>query len=153
MKNCPKCGELIGDNIVKCFNCFFDMSNPETNAIVEKERLKNERELLEKKQKEAEYNRIKTIKEKNERIFSINDLYEYDIETISDLQTGESNTSAIISTINMYAKNGWKLHTIYTNEIGKTSHPQAFGISTVNATIDQTILIFERKVSLSESKN
>lgn len=24
MKECPKCGELVGDKIDKCFNCFFD---------------------------------------------------------------------------------------------------------------------------------
>ena len=175
MKKCPNCGELVGDSITKCFNCFFDMSDPERNIIAEKNRIQREKELYEKKQKEtaeqnrianriaeenrikaikeqkekeriAEENRIKAEKEEKERIFSLNDLYEYDIVTIQDLHSGEADTSEMLLTINKYASQGWRLHTIFTNEIGKNSHTQIFGISQINSTIDQTILVFERKI-------
>lgn len=158
MKKCPNCGELIGDSVTKCFSCFFDMTNPEANKLAEQNRIQKEREALEKKQKEdaerqrlAEENRIKAIREKNERIFSLNDLYEYDIVSIPDLQSGESNTSIITSVITQHAQNGWRLHTIYTNEIGKTSQPQVFSFTTINATIEQTIIIFERVIAKANS--
>ena len=154
MKKCPNCGELVGDNVTKCFACFFDMTNPEANRIAEQSRPQREREALERKQREeaerkriAEENRIKSFKEKNEKIFSLNNLYEYDVVSVSDLQTGESNTGMITSVISQHAREGWRLHSIYTNEIGRTSHSQAFSASTVNATVDQTIMVFERIIA------
>jgi uncharacterized protein YbjQ (UPF0145 family) len=30
MKNCPKCGELLGDNVSVCFNCKFDFNGSES---------------------------------------------------------------------------------------------------------------------------
>ena len=30
MKNCPKCGEILGDNVSICFNCKFDFNGSES---------------------------------------------------------------------------------------------------------------------------
>ena len=46
--------------------------------------------------------------------------------------------------INNYAMNGWRLHSAFTNEVGKNA---ALGI---NATINQTVLIFERCIKTEE---
>lgn len=145
MKHCPNCDELLGDTVMKCPECFFDMSD--TEGVKQLERKKKIEE--EHKRIEAEENRIRAIKEKNARVFSMNNLYEYKVEVIQDLENGSSNQTTIISTINQYAKNGWRLHSIYTNEIGKISQPKPFGISTINATIEETVLIFERIVDKS----
>lgn len=145
MKNCPNCGELLGDTVMKCIECFFDMSDPEQMKQLE-EKKKIEKEEEEKRKREEEEKRISAIKEKNARIFSMNNLYEYAVETVSDTENGTSNKTAIIAHINRYAKNGWRLHSIYTNEIGKISQPKPFGISTINATIEETVMIFERIV-------
>ena len=143
MKKCPNCGELVGDSVSKCFNCFFDMTNPEANKLAEQHRKEKERE----RQRIAEENRIKEIRKKEEKIFSINSMYEYDIVSIPDLQTGETNLIMMKSVITQYAQKGWRVHTIYTNEIGKEAHPKPFGLVTINATIDQTIILFERIVA------
>lgn len=45
---------------------------------------------------------------------------------------------------NNYAIRGWHLHSAFTNEVGKNA---ALGI---NATINQTILIFERCIKPEE---
>lgn len=45
-----------------------------------------------------------------------------------------------------YAEKGWRLHSIFNNELGKTSSAVSIGIigTSVNATIDQTVMILER---------
>ena len=41
MKECPNCGELIGDSVKKCFACGFDMTDEEACKIAEQNRRKN----------------------------------------------------------------------------------------------------------------
>lgn len=125
MKECPYCGELLGDDITKCFNCFFEMTDPEKE--------KEERKLA--------------IKAREEKILTNNNLYEYKVITVMDLDTGVCNEAKISQILSTYANEGWRLHTIYTNEIGKTQRPQALAIGSVNATIGQTIIVLERIIS------
>ncbi len=56
MKNCPLCGEMLGDAVNKCFNCGYDYSNP--NAF--KEKLKEKQETHEKLKKQED-DRIKNF--------------------------------------------------------------------------------------------
>lgn len=70
--------------------------------------------------------------------FPANDIIYYRRDIIHDLPTGESDSENIQKTLNIRSQQGCRLHTIYTNEIGKNS------IVGINATINQTILIFER---------
>lgn len=125
MKKCPNCGELLGDDITKCFNCFFELPDPEKE--------KEERKLA--------------IKAREEKILTNNNLYEYKVITVMDLDTGVCNEAKISQILSTYANEGWRLHTIYTNEIGKTQRPQALAIGSVNATIGQTIIVLERIIS------
>ena len=50
-----------------------------------------------------------------------------------------------------YAEKGWRLHTIFTNEVGKTVTPMMFIQINLNATIDQTVMVFERCIKPDES--
>lgn len=52
----------------------------------------------------------------------------------------------------MYAEKRWKLHTMVVNEIGKNSSAVGIaGIGTgVNATIDVTMMVFERCIEPAE---
>lgn len=71
---------------------------------------------------------------------------EYKILEFIDNETGLLNIQNIESTLNEYAKDGWYIKSITTNEIGKNS--KSIGISgisgAINSTIDQTIIILER---------
>ncbi len=53
-----------------------------------------------------------------------------------------------------YAMEGWKLHSVITNEIGKNISAVSIGGITggTNATVDEIILIFERMVSKGNLK-
>lgn len=71
--------------------------------------------------------------------YSRNPLYEYKVETIMDSAIlGKFDKEAVEKVLTEYATQGWHLHSSFSNEVGKNA---AVGI---NATINQTILIFER---------
>lgn len=65
---------------------------------------------------------------------------------VNDLSSGEADSDVIQRTLSEYSEQGWRLHSVFTNEIGKSSSTTIIsflGIN-INATIDQTVLIFER---------
>ncbi|MDE7063695.1 MAG: DUF4177 domain-containing protein, partial [Lachnospiraceae bacterium] len=65
---------------------------------------------------------------------------------ISDSPSGKVEIGRLQNVIDEYAVAGWKLHTIFTNEIGKDSLSLGYGgvRSGTNATIDQVVMVFER---------
>lgn len=115
--NCPICGQLITSTTEICPHC---------DAILKNSPTRGQNELV-------------NIYNNRFEQYLKNSMYEYKIETVMDSAVlgkfDQDNTQHII---NNYAMNGWRLHTAFTNEVGKNA---ALGI---NATINQTILIFER---------
>ena len=79
-------------------------------------------------------------------IAPFNAVYEYAVESIQDYSDGSANIPLIRMVISDYASKGWRLHKTMVNEIGRTSQSSGGGGITTgtNATIDETILIFER---------
>ena len=69
-----------------------------------------------------------------------------------DYGTGEVALNKISEELNEMGRNGWRLKSTFTNEIGKTSESTRLGAvsSGTNATIEQTVFIFERKVPIVE---
>lgn len=123
MRKCPKCGELIGENVDSCFKCG-------TKLNFNRQSLKQQ--LI---------------------TSSINDLYEYEVVSVTDDVSGAIDVNRLSAILKIYASEGWRLKTTITNEIGKNSVGVAFGSvgSGTNATIDQTVLIFERRIETAES--
>lgn len=68
--------------------------------------------------------------------------YEYDVVPIQN--EGAVNVQLLKSILDSRAKSGWRLHTIYSNELGKNSHME-FN-TRVNSTVTQDVLIFERRI-------
>ena len=149
MKTCPKCKELIGDNVNECFKCHYNFSY---GRIITQEERKKEREkeqkLYEQKRvsEQQKNEQIKLFQQQMEEQIKNNPLYEYETIVINDNSDGTVNTKQIQDTLLEYSKAGWRLHSIFTNEIGKSTVGAFIGFigSNVNATIDQTIIIFER---------
>ena len=84
---------------------------------------------------------IASIYNKRFEQYRKNAMYEYKVETVMDSAVlGKFDKDKVQQTLRDYAVNGWKLHSAFTNEVGKNA---ALGI---NATINQTVLIFERCV-------
>lgn len=74
--------------------------------------------------------------------------YEYESVIVYDNYDGSADNVTINSVLTEYSINGWRLHTMYANELGRTSSGvSVLGIAnTTNATICQQIMVFERCV-------
>ena len=142
MKKCPNCGELIGDNVSECFNCHY---NYIYKRIITQQERKIERDKKNELIKKHLEDKISLENDKEKQIKN-NPIYEYDTVVVNDNNDGTTNKNEIQNVLNKYSQNGWKLHSITTNEVGKTLTGVSIGFigSNINATICQTILIFER---------
>lgn len=125
MKTCPNCGELVGDSVELCFKCKY---NFEFGCITATEEEKNQ--MQQKKRTQLQHNPF----------------FEYQVVIVNNLETGEINQVKIQDELDLWSSKGWKLHSIFNNELGKTSSTISIGFlgANVNATIDQTVIIFER---------
>lgn len=75
---------------------------------------------------------------------SFNEFYEYDVVTIINEDHGTIDKDKMMKILSDHAKNGWKLHTMYSNELGKNALMiLEFG---TNSTACEDVLIFERRV-------
>lgn len=121
----------------------------EEAAKIEAEKQKMLEEVLAKKielaQKRAENDRIALI---------LNDIYEYDVVNVFDNSSGDVNVYSISKTLEEHAEKGWRLVSTFTNEIGHTSsYSSISGMgSGTNATIDQVILVFERRIAKAKEE-
>lgn len=153
MKTCPNCNELLGDSVNLCFNCNYSF---EYNRVLTQSERKQQQEAANKKieekiKQQQEEERIKIEEEKVKQEQKTKQLlknpqFEYHTVVINNLQNGGINQKQIQTTLNYWSENGWRLHSIFNNELGKTSSSVVIGFlgTNVNATIDQTVLIFER---------
>ena len=90
-----------------------------------------------------EENEKKEIKHRN-YAKSLNEFYEYDVVTIINENHGRVDKERMMKILAEHAHNGWKLHTIYSNELGKNAlNLLGFG---VNSTACEDVLIFERRI-------
>jgi len=84
-------------------------------------------------------------KEHIEYAKSFNEFYEYDVVTIINEDHGTVNKEKMLEILSEYAKKCWKLHTIYSNELGKNAL-RLMGLG-VNSTACEDVLIFERRIN------
>lgn len=138
MKNCVNCGELIGDNATTCFACHYNYT---LKRVVHNSEISNINNIQQIKEKEL----LELSKEKNKQIMN-NPRYEYDVVIINDDSNGTINYNDIKTALMEYSNNGWRLHTIFTNEIGKESTSAGLGgfSSSTNATRNEIVMVFER---------
>ncbi len=71
---------------------------------------------------------------------------DYAVDVIRDHQNGSTDLDGIKRSLNYHSKEGWRLKTIFTNELGHSAQSLSIkGIgSGVNATINEVVLIYER---------
>ncbi|NSF72859.1 DUF4177 domain-containing protein [Blautia wexlerae] len=143
MKTCPKCKELVGDNVESCFNCNYNFILKRVPSYEETIELKENVAATKKKREEEREELIKSAPH-----------YEYTVARVLDNRNGSTNQEKLQSVLTEYAMEGWKLHSVITNEIGKNISAVSIGGITggTNATVDEIILIFERMVSKGNLK-
>lgn len=170
MPNCPHCNNVYFGNPDACPECRY---NFKLGRVVTEEELRQQREeeqarraaaLKEKQEqmeKEAAAQRELQLKkslqtqkiqaERNEMLQK-NPRYEYCTELVPDDRNGLPSKQALNSILAHYASQGWRLHTAMTNEAGRNSSSTGVGgINTgTNATVDVTVLIFERCIKPAE---
>lgn len=138
MKTCPKCKELVGDNVDSCFNCNYNFILKRVPSYEETIEFQENIAAVKKKQEEERIELIKSAPR-----------YEYTTARIIDNADGSTNQMQLQSVLMEYANAGWKLHSVITNEIGKNVSSVSIGgfTGSTNATMDEVILIFERMIS------
>ena len=68
---------------------------------------------------------------------------EYDVVTALNVD-GRVNKQKMIDVLKDYSSKGWKLHTVYSNELGKEAiRILGFG---VNTTVVEDVMVFERRI-------
>ncbi|MDE6567074.1 MAG: DUF4177 domain-containing protein [Lachnospiraceae bacterium] len=77
----------------------------------------------------------------------INARYEYAVESVVD-SGGSTDTRKMSALINSYAKQGWHVKTIFTNELGHNVSSVSVGMvgSGTNYTVDEVVIVFEKRV-------
>lgn len=120
LKKCPICKKNVNYDTDICSDCGFAF-----NAI-----------------SIIEYNEIAKIYNERLERYKRNPFYEYDYIVVPNKSDGSTNKEVIENTIESHAMQGWRLVTMYSNEIGKN----AITVGGVggNVTICEDILIFER---------
>ena len=116
MKECPNCHELVGDSVKICFNCHYDFS---LGRVVDSSRIAEERRNEVLRIQQLKENQREEIKKRN--LLYLNSEYEYETVVINDLITGEIDSEKLQKTLESYALNGWRLHSVFTNEVGRNS--------------------------------
>ena len=94
-----------------------------------------------KEEEQKEQNRVNYAK-------SFNEFYEYDVVTIINKDHGIVDKDKMRKSLMEYARNGWKLHTMYSNELGKNAI-RILGFE-ANSTACEDVLIFERRIETLE---
>ena len=124
--NCPNCGEILTEEMKEtgiCFSCGCNIQ-----------------EISERNMYRATWNQDSSSDKGK--------YFKYKTVRILDKPDGSTDTEEIENTLNKLGFEGWRLVSILSNELGKNSESLTLsGVTTgTNATIDETILIFERIV-------
>ena len=158
---CEKCNSMWSgndkDNML-CPDCKTPLVLTDIDVLEWRKKTQEEKDAIKSKIK-SQILEHRIVLQKRDQMrkaqLSKNPQYEYQIVAVGDKDSGEINIKEIQRVLNQYSEEGWRLHTTFTNELGKNSSATsigAFGAGT-NATIDQTILIFERCIDAGESIN
>lgn len=122
--SCPVCGLALDKATEICPKCGATIDNISDNIS---------------------YTEIASIYNKRLEQINKNPMYEYKVETISDSAVlGKFPKEQLQTLLRNYAITGWRLHSAFTNEIGKNA------VLGINSTINETILIFERCIKAEE---
>lgn len=116
LKKCPICNKNVNYDADVCSGCGYSFSSGY----------------------KFENNEIANIYNQRKEQYRKNPFYEYDYIVVPNKSDGSTDKEKIEKIIRNHAMQGWRLITMYSNEIGKNS------IAGVNATMCEDIMVFER---------
>lgn len=97
---------------------------------------------------EIEYSKIAKIYNERFEQYKRNPFYEYDYIVVPNKADGSTNKETIKGIIESHAMQGWRLVTMYSNEIGKNA--VALGGVGSNVTMCEDVLVFEKCIKSGE---
>ena len=86
-----------------------------------------------------------TEQSNKEFVNSLNEYYEYDVVTIVNKGNDRFNKKKMLSILSDYSKNGWKLHSMHSTQLGRNA-VKALGLE-INSPACEYVLIFERRIN------
>ena len=123
---------------------FFDAIEDEDVELAVREFKRSDFAIPAKQKEERRKQQEEKERIKAEYAKSFHDYYEYDVATVYNKKDGVVDAEILKKVLSDYASKGWKLHTMYSNELGKKALSiLGFGI---NATASQDVMIFERRI-------
>ncbi len=130
LKKCPVCKKNVNYDTEICSDCGFAFNVVDVIGYQEIAKIYNER--------------WKQIKK--------NPFYEYDYVVVPNMSDGSTNKECIQEVIASHAMQGWRLVTMYSNELGKNSMDVAVaGVGGgTNTTMCEDVLVFERCIKSGE---
>lgn len=130
LKKCPVCKKNVNYNTEICSDCGFVFNSVSPITFSEISKIYNERQEQYKK----------------------NPFYEYDYVVVPNKSDGSTDKEHIQEVITNHAMQGWRLVTMYSNELGKNSMGVAVaGVGGgTNTTMCEDIIIFERCIKSGE---
>ena len=87
-------------------------------------------------------------KQKYARSFGL--FSEYAVDTVLTY-AGKTDVEETTRVLNERAREGWKLHTMFSNELGKNAL-MVLGIG-LNETVSESVMVFERRIEDSEIRD
>lgn len=162
MKYCPRCRVALRNGYFSCPNCFGEILDVNKTQLAELQQQwisqaaqealaaqRREEMLEEEKQKKQEARRLRLEREQEEKLAALRQrgvkgYWEYETLSVRDLDTGLINAKKVKEILCRMGWDGWELVTAHSNEVGRTEHTVVGGKDRLNASIDDTILIFRR---------
>ena len=123
---CPKCGATYSmptpDSVKTCSDCnippvYVGYTEEKWSKLSLKERteIKKSFNTFEKDAEEKRLRAMKLEQEKQAFARSFNDFYEYEVVTILNENHGRIDKEKMMAILSAHAREGWKLHSIYSN--------------------------------------
>lgn len=149
METCPVCGTSLTEEMLEtgyCYGCGEELLTHKElhSAVLEAQKSKS---IRFREAASAKKTWEDTIKRSNNSQY-----YEYRVMTVLDTKRGNTNIAELSHKLNEFGRDGWRLVTSFTNELGKDASGLAIGGAAfgVNSTTDEVILIFEKAYTLSD---
>lgn len=112
-------------------------------AMLQKKKMAAHEEEQRQKEQEAQQ-RKREEDQKQAYANSLGEFYEYNVITAVNTVDGRTDAEKMKRIIEEQARKGWRLHTVYSNDLGKNAI-SLLGIG-INSTASEDVMIFERRI-------
>lgn len=112
-------------------------------AMLQKKKMAAHEEEQRQKEQEAQQ-RKQEEDQKQAYANSLGEFYEYNVITAVNTVDGRTDAEKMKHIIEEQARKGWRLHTVYSNDLGKNAI-SLLGIG-INSTASEDVMIFERRI-------